>query len=297
MKPPAKSPVRYHFHYDLPTSEFPDLRSAAGYELTSARHFISPHRHDSTRLEICCILKGQQTQVINGRDYRMMPGDAVVILPGEGHGTSRFQQEPALIYYVVFALRRAPNGFLNLRQADARRLRHDILHLPRRLFRLSPLGRMMWESMPEVLKKWVHAIGPARPPAVLRVQTHVTALLVEMVACAASSPEIRTSPWSRRVVDYIEAHIADPLTPRGLATHMGLSPDHFKARFKKEIGLPPADYVLRRKIEAAKKLLSARDATVTRVAYDLGFSSSGYFSTVFKRYTGKTPTLFQASES
>ncbi|MBN1558380.1 MAG: hypothetical protein JW951_09570 [Lentisphaerae bacterium] len=42
--------------------------------------------------------------------------------------------------------------------------------------------------------------------------------------------------------------------------------------------LPPADCVLRRKIETAKKLLSARDATV------------------LKRYTGKTPTLFQASE-
>jgi AraC-like DNA-binding protein len=66
--------------------------------------------------------------------------------------------------------------------------------------------------------------------------------------------------------------------------------------FHQEIGMPPSEYILRKKIELAKEMLLA-GATVTQTAFELDFSSSQYFATVFKRYTGESPRDFLRKKS
>ncbi len=78
-----------------------------------------------------------------------------------------------------------------------------------------------------------------------------------------------------------------------LARRAHLSLSHFKKRFKAETGLSPRQYILRDKIEAAKCLLSSQAKPITDIALDLGFVSSQYFATVFKRITGTTPTHYR----
>jgi AraC-like DNA-binding protein len=70
-----------------------------------------------------------------------------------------------------------------------------------------------------------------------------------------------------------------------------LSESRFKSRFKAEIGVPPAEYWLRQKIERATEMLKTR--RVTEVAHELGFSSSQYFATAFKRYTLMNPSRYR----
>ena len=73
----------------------------------------------------------------------------------------------------------------------------------------------------------------------------------------------------------------------------GLSLSRLKARFKKETGVSPANFIMLRRIEGAKELLDRTDKNITDVAFELGFSSSQYFATAFKRYTGMTPKEFR----
>ena len=74
-----------------------------------------------------------------------------------------------------------------------------------------------------------------------------------------------------------------------MAEVAGLSVSHFKARFRRETGLPPREFILREKIRLAREALGKGHGTVTDIAFELGFSSSQYFATVFKRYTGQSP--------
>ena len=67
-----------------------------------------------------------------------------------------------------------------------------------------------------------------------------------------------------------------------------------EARFREELGMPPHEYILRRRIDRAAALLAAGRSSVTEVAYDLGFSSSQYFAMVFKRFTHRTPSQLLA---
>ncbi len=89
---------------------------------------------------------------------------------------------------------------------------------------------------------------------------------------------------------FVNEHVNDPLPPDELARVAGLSTSWFKARFRREIGMPPGEYVLRQKVARAEKLLRTGRFTVTDVAFDLGFSSSQYFATTFRKYTNKRPS-------
>ncbi len=96
----------------------------------------------------------------------------------------------------------------------------------------------------------------------------------------------------QRVLQHIDAHLADPIRVPELAEVARLSPSRLKARFKRELGVPPAEFWLRQKIERAAELLKTQ--SVTDVAFELGFSSSQYFATAFKRYTRLRPSALQA---
>ena len=60
--------------------------------------------------------------------------------------------------------------------------------------------------------------------------------------------------------------------------------------------MTPNDFLLRVRVEKARELMANRGKTVTEVAFAVGFSSSQYFSTVFRRYTGQTPGEYRQSQ-
>lgn len=89
----------------------------------------------------------------------------------------------------------------------------------------------------------------------------------------------------------LEEHV----TVGQMAAAAGLSPSRFHARFLAEAGQTPADWLRRSRLRRAKRLLAATERPVTAIAFDLGFPTSQYFATVFRRYTGMTPMEWRRS--
>lgn len=94
------------------------------------------------------------------------------------------------------------------------------------------------------------------------------------------------------VADYVEANLAETLLLSQLAEVARLSPFHFSRAFKQSFGLPPLRYVTSRRIERAKTLL-AGDASITQVAFTVGFAETSSFTVAFRRHTGVTPSAFR----
>ncbi|MDD5599877.1 MAG: helix-turn-helix domain-containing protein [Victivallaceae bacterium] len=92
---------------------------------------------------------------------------------------------------------------------------------------------------------------------------------------------------------YMKKNLADNILLDDIAAACGLSKSQFSRRFKQAAGITAADCLQRMRIEEACRLLGGRNADITEIAFKLGFSSSQYFSTVFKRYTGMTPCCFR----
>jgi AraC family transcriptional regulator len=96
--------------------------------------------------------------------------------------------------------------------------------------------------------------------------------------------------------DLLDASVGRPVTLLELSREVHVSPFHLHRRFREAVGVSPHEYLLRRRLERAQELL-ADGASVTEVAAATGFSSPGYFSTVFRRRVGVTPTAFRDGAS
>jgi len=99
----------------------------------------------------------------------------------------------------------------------------------------------------------------------------------------------------KRVIDYIDTNLADKITLASLAQAAGLSRMHFAAQFRVVMGFPPHEFVLRRRIEHAQRLLSETDSTLVDIALSVGFQTQAHFTTVFKRFVGDTPYRWRSA--
>jgi two-component system response regulator YesN len=77
------------------------------------------------------------------------------------------------------------------------------------------------------------------------------------------------------------------------ARHVNLSQSYFSTVFKKELGISFSDYVIQMRIDKAKEMFIANDCKISYVANALGFNDPSYFSRVFKKVTGQTPSEFR----
>jgi AraC-like DNA-binding protein len=97
----------------------------------------------------------------------------------------------------------------------------------------------------------------------------------------------------RRAVEFIEAHIDQAIHLEQLAAAAGVSPFHFHRQFKRSAGLTPHQYIVQRRIERAKTLLSQSELTLVEVAAQVGFTDQSHFTTIFRRVTSVTPRNYR----
>ena len=99
----------------------------------------------------------------------------------------------------------------------------------------------------------------------------------------------------RRAIEYINENIEEDLSFRDIAAHLKMSAYHFARMFKQSTGESPHHYIMRCRIERAKKLLADAKLSISDIAFDVGYKSQSHFTTCFGRLTGVTPAAFRAS--
>ena len=99
----------------------------------------------------------------------------------------------------------------------------------------------------------------------------------------------------KRVIDFIEANLAEPLTLELLAHVAGLSVFHFARVFRKATGHSPYHYVCERRLLRAQRLLMAHDMAVQDIAPLCGFPRHANFSAAFARARGMSPSRYRAA--
>jgi AraC family transcriptional regulator len=97
----------------------------------------------------------------------------------------------------------------------------------------------------------------------------------------------------QRVESYVKANLSEPVTLSDMANAAGLSPMHFAAQFRAATGCRPHHYLLLCRLERAKELMADMSRSMLDIALDVGFHTQAHFTTVFKRLTGKTPSVWR----
>jgi len=120
-------------------------------------------------------------------------------------------------------------------------------------------------------------------------------IVVEIAGSVTHVRERRTNSLIARAVTYIEANYQIQLSYKDVAKEMGISPSYFLNLFKKETGTTFVDYLTVVRVEAAKQLLVSTDLSITQIAFDVGFNSSNYFSSIFRRIVGASAKEYRDS--
>ena len=253
------------------------------YEYHRVHPPLEAHRHGGM-IEICLLASGRQSYLVDGRPYHLSGGDVFITYPGEQHGSGSEPEEQGTLYWMLLRVPRGKQRFLCLPPVQWRPIFDRFLSGRPRQFRGNT-------NLKRILDRILAVAGQADDPLrVVNLQNLITRFLLDTLVCARSQSRVGPSPPLLRILAHIDANRESELTLPALAAMAHLSLSRFKARFKNEVGLPPADYIMRGKIERARQLLAGGDLSVTQIAMRLGFSSTQYFATAFKRHTGKTPS-------
>jgi AraC family transcriptional regulator len=129
-----------------------------------------------------------------------------------------------------------------------------------------------------------------------------TALLVALHSAASGQfvalPPGSLAPWQLRIVkDHLEEHLGSDTNLIGVANLVGLSQSRLVRGFKASTGLAPYMWVMRARIEKAKRLLLNERTSLSEIALETGFADQSHFTKAFKRGVGMTPGQWRRNKS
>ncbi|NBI09534.1 AraC family transcriptional regulator [Colidextribacter sp. OB.20] len=241
--------------------------------------------------EIHCVVKGHWATNIAAegqiRRYQLSAGEGLILFPGEAHSSGPAQQSPNEFY--GFQIRTEGEGeILGLDQTHSdllreqyRRMEHRHVKVP---FTCISLLRQAFDlfSTGEPLQR---SIG----------LQYLTCFLFQftLMQPVEETQGARADSRVSFALRYIEENYMKPLNLEQLAQEAGYSASYFESIFLKEMGTTLKKYVNKYKVEKAKVLLESTDEPIIDLAFRMGWSSSNYFCTVFKKYTGMTPLQYR----
>ena len=131
----------------------------------------------------------------------------------------------------------------------------------------------------------------------IRLQSLFYGLLADCRSILCPGEKPRRHPAVELAVQYMNDHGDRPCSLTELAEQAKLSPNHFRTLFCREMGISPREYLEKRRLEQAKKLLLTGDRPLAELALELGFSSQSHFGQVFRAAEGVTPTQYRRRRS
>ena len=99
-----------------------------------------------------------------------------------------------------------------------------------------------------------------------------------------------------QAIHYMRENIENRITLAEVLRYVGYSQSHFSTVFKKKTGMSPLSYFNRLKVEHACKLLKTTDLKVNMICYKVGIEDPLYFSRLFSKVMGMSPTDYRLKE-
>ncbi|MFB6363594.1 helix-turn-helix domain-containing protein [Paenibacillus elgii] len=153
-----------------------------------------------------------------------------------------------------------------------------------------PYMQHLFEQLKKANQKSGDITSPLRANTILyEILTYYMDRLPPQAIRLSSTPAISCS---NQILQYIEEHLDEPLTPKALAEAFHYSPNYFSRYFKNLFHVTPIEYINEVRIERAKWLLTHSNQSIEKIASQIGLERF-YFSNLFKRFTMLSPSEYR----
>ena len=285
--------LRYKFDKEACLSPyFHQVGWATIFEPVHNAELLPPHVH-KTDYEICYISHGTVDWWVEDRVFEVHPGSVFMTAPGEKHGGLHNIMNPCELFWTQIELPRnkampgltLPETILLAEKFSGIELRH---------FPCS-------QEVPVFFNRIVEEHRNPTGYSVIVIRAALVELLIAVLRNyelqqQRSMTDFKHSKPIRFALQWIGQNLSCDLRIDKIAEQVGLSSTVFYERFHEEVHVTPCEYLTQRRIHQAKTLLANPSKSITAIAHSLGYSSSQYFATVFKKITGVTPRAYRTSD-
>lgn len=234
------------------------------------------HFHPTT-LEICYVLKGRLDWWIGESSFEVQSGDVMVMLPGVPHGSLDSTLQPC----EYFAVHLNPHELFPDALPALREFGFGGHHPGR-----PETGDIVRQIFIEHQSK--QAFG------ITTIHALVNLLIVSLARDGAAVHNLKAeNNLVHRAIHLLQKENGPSKSIEEVADQLRVSTVWLTRVFRKELGQSPGEWVRTQKITEAKRLLVQTRESITEIAIQLGFTSSQYFGTAFRRETGLTPTSYR----
>ncbi|MEX0314785.1 MAG: AraC family transcriptional regulator [Allomuricauda sp.] len=257
------------------------------YHYNTVEPVLTEHNHHDV-LEICYCLKGQQYYQIGSELLKLTGNTILIVPPNVDHSSGVYPEDIGELYWIQVSLNNNNHPVCNLPFKQSNYLLSELTKHGGKLFSGAFRLKHILEKLNVLLEVQQNTFGQ------LQVGQLIIQLLVETLLLSEKPQQIADTEKVKVVRNFIEGNLHRIIYVDELAALIDFSVPYLKMWFKQNFGVPPRSYINRLKIEKAKEDLTKKK-TVTDVAFELGFGSSQYFATTFKKYTGMSPKAYKKS--
>lgn len=246
-------------------------------------HFVERAEGTPEHILIVC-LEGEGFSRVGSKTWPVRQGEAVLLPPGRKHRYGADAGRPWSILWVHFSGEGAD---------DHRRMLLADETGP--VFPLRDLAAVV-EAFEETFR---HVLGGYRDADLVGLSTACGRLLGTCRLQRGAREGRRRESEERvlRTIRFMRDNLARPLLLADLARASGWAPSHFSAVFRKQTNTPPLVFLTRLKLQHACELLKSNGASVAEVASAVGYDDAFYFSRLFAREIGLSPTAYRKTYS
>lgn len=223
------------------------------------------------------IVNGKGILQKNDHIFHLQAGDCFLVYPDEECMYQADEKEPWEYSWVGFA------------GVDAEPIIKAAGFVPE-----EPLLRQLQNG--DALDRQIHHIFDARGNT-FASSVEMSGRLYTALACLLKNAGVRTmdnsyNDYVKAAMDYMQSHYSYPITIQEVADYVGVSRSHLFRAFQQCTHQSPKEYLTSLRIEEACRMLDDTTLSITVIANSLGFDNSLYFSKVFRKAMGCSPTEY-----
>lgn len=260
-----------------PASIFP-LVNVANY-FTASPHCIWGPR-TMPDFEFIYVIQGEFSFAAGQKKEKLIEGDLLIIYPEEKHTFVHTGDgsNPG----VISCLHSEP-----VREAKWSEGNMRFSISPKRVTKILPENREHLRALFASCAKYYNESGFLALEKAASVCREIWLILFELWSFGDGAGH---SEKMKAMLGWIHLHIREEITRDMLATHSGVTPQYVSELFTRETGFSPTQYIARKRMQLAYRLLSEKGRSIREVSQFVGMSDPYYFSRVFKKVFGVPPS-------
>lgn len=243
------------------------------------------HKHDDLH-ELIYIREGKGYFTIGDRSYSAGKGDILIYRRGVIHEERSSPEFPLSTYYCGFADMQVEEG---ARDGILPQNAEPVIRSNKYSPEIGALMSVLFEES-SMQEEGYQTICQ-------NILSSVLALVLRMTVSGPAAKEQASGTLAVRIKDYIDKYYAMNINLQHLAEHFHVDRYYLSHSFRRQYDDSPINYLIRRRMGEAKRLLASTEMKVWEIARLIGYENANYFSMLFTRSMGESPSRFKQSHT